>query len=327
MRKVVFVLILIIIVSCKKKYVETVPTVSLTQMSSPVSTDLNSVNFISSTLGFISGINGKVYKTSDGGNSWTNISLTSTTINVRKVLFLNSQNGFLATGGGIYITTNGGTTWTNQLSNSVNDIQFVTNNIGYAIGTGGSSYNAHVYKTWDAGLTWTNYSGSYLYSNLNAVSFINKDTGYIAGDETHVFETVDGGNTWTASGGAVMWGAKAYSGKVSDIYCTGYRTGYLTGNTGCLNSFDPSASTPLINKYEYDVNAIAYRNSHVVAVGVKSVLMPYPPLGSGLYSWTYYLSPEATTLPYTYNDVTFSDDNNFFAVGNGGVITKFKYPN
>jgi len=55
--------------------------------------------------------------------------------------------------------------------------------------------------------------------------------------------------------------------------------------------------------------------------------MPYPEFGSGLYSWTFFLSPEGTTIPNAYNDVAFADDNNYYAVGNGGIITKFKYPN
>lgn len=334
MRKIIFILTLFSIISCKKKYVETIPTVSSTQINSPVSTNLNSISFISASEGFIGGDNGKVYKTNDAGASWTNISLTSSSTKVFKVIFLTSLKGFVATDAGIYMTIDGGTTWTIQLSNDINDIQFVSSNIGYAVGAVGFSAPAKVYKTFDGGNTWEvcNSPFLYLYTDLYAVSFVNQDTGYIAGDDAKFFETIDGGYTWTQFIVGSKWGAKGYSDKIYDLYFTGYRTGYVTGSAGYLNKIGPStastvSSTPLINTYDYNLTSVTCRNSSSVCVGHKSVLMPYAEFGTGLYSWTYFLSSEATTFPYNYNDVAFADDNNYFAVGAGGVITKFKYPN
>ena len=333
MKKItIFLLIPLFFASCKKKYVETIPTVSFTQMSSPVSSNLTAIQFLSSSEGFIAGENGKVFKTNDGGNSWTNISLASTTVTIHKIVFQTTLKGYLATTGGLYRTTDGGATWTNPIYQNTYDVQLFGTYTGYAIIRDGSS--SYFYRTYDGGLNWAHTFSPPFDTDLSIMSFINEDIGYVAGSEAKIYETTDGGDTWFGFHVDTRWKDQAYTGKIADMIFTGYRSGYVTGNSGYLNkisSFDnyPSVSniTPLINEYDYNLTAIATRGSHAVAVGVNSILMPYPEFGSGLYSWTFYLSPEGTTIQATYNDVTFIDDNSYIAVGNGGIITKFKYPN
>nr|MBA3971230.1 hypothetical protein [Bacteroidota bacterium] len=228
-KTILFGLLFFSLFSCKRKYVEVIPTVSSTQLSSPVSSDLNSVCFISSSEGFIGGVNGKIYRTNDGGNSWASISMSSSAININKVLFQNSLKGLVATNAGIYLTIDGGVTWSNQLPEYISDLNFVTSNIGYAIGVGSFSVPAKIYKTFDGGTSWTQCNSTLLYSNLHAVSFVNQDTGYIAGDNAKFFETTDGGSSWSAFICDSKWQGKGYSDKIYDLYFTGYRTGYLVG--------------------------------------------------------------------------------------------------
>src|ERR1035437_8090747 len=179
MKKYLFVFcICLLVMGCKKKYVLIFPTVSVQQIASPVTEDLQSICFISSSNGFIGGSKGNIYKTNNGGSSWTNISLSDKTMNVEKVLFISALKGFCATQQDVFRTIDGGTTWVSVLNSQDNifDIQFVTATIGYAVG---GQYTQAVYKTTDGGTTWNNIYAPPGFDNpMNAVSFINKDTGY-----------------------------------------------------------------------------------------------------------------------------------------------------
>jgi len=124
--------------------------------------------------------------------------------------------GGLSGGGGIMRTTDGGRNWqavthkyvtsTSSITlASFNDVQFVTPTIAYAVGSGGL-----MIKSTDGGINWTriNTPLTALGRNINALHFLNKDTGYIGGaainttnttsinDAPKVYFTRNGGNTW-----------------------------------------------------------------------------------------------------------------------------------
>ena len=70
-----------------------------------------SVNFPSSTVGYIVGSGGVIYKTTDGGSSWVQqTSPTSTTL--YKVFFTDDTHGFAVGDAGTIIHTTDGTNWT-----------------------------------------------------------------------------------------------------------------------------------------------------------------------------------------------------------------------
>ena len=105
--------------------------------------------------------------------------------------FYDNNNGIAigASNGCIAKTTDGGTTWKYGVFSftdpsgivqkpSFNDVQFVTPTVAYAAGSLGT-----LAKSTDAGMTWTYVQNPLSTSmlNVNAVWFINKDTGYIGG--------------------------------------------------------------------------------------------------------------------------------------------------
>ena len=78
------------------------------------------------------------------------------------------------------------------------------------------------------------------------------------------------------------------------------------------------------NGWERNLYGFAVRGNKAIAVGEWSVLTYVPELSeNGL--WSDMLTPRGETFHYTWNDVTFSDDNTAVAVGRNGIITKF-YP-
>lgn len=77
----------------------------------------------------------------------------------------------------------------------VNDLHFLNGKIGFAAG-----YH-QVYKTVDAGNTWTQISNNVFVNGPSCVWFFNETTGIIAGSsgggELQIAKTINGGNTWS----------------------------------------------------------------------------------------------------------------------------------
>lgn len=126
------------------------------------------------------------------------------------------SGGALGVSGAIMRTTNGGVNWqavtfkyatsTGSVAlGSFTDVHFITSTTAYAVGSGGL-----MIKSTDGGINWVkiNTPLTALGRNINALHFINKDTGYIGGaaintsnttninDAPKVYVTRNGGNTW-----------------------------------------------------------------------------------------------------------------------------------
>ncbi len=173
---------------------------------------------------------GGVWKTTDGGNTWTNT--TSATLNTgaqvsdmvmdpTNHLTLYAADGVLYgdAENGIYKTTNGGSTWalagTTPSGTAVGRFSLgISNSTPPVIYTGiqnPSTYGLFgVYKSTDSGATWTNlpncpdYMGTQgWYDQFVAVSPKNPNIVYVAGVTTYstpsdaILESQDGGSTWT----------------------------------------------------------------------------------------------------------------------------------
>jgi photosystem II stability/assembly factor-like uncharacterized protein len=100
------------------------------------------------------------------------------------------------TAGGTGGTSGGGTGGTGggtaTILNDLNQIQFVDNTTGYAVGDG------VVIKSLDGGVKWVTINTA---NNLNftAIYFANASIGYLGGNDqyySYLFRTVDGGLTW-----------------------------------------------------------------------------------------------------------------------------------
>jgi len=101
----------------------------------PTANNLNSVNFISNSVGFVCGNSGAVYKTVNGGANWTLANTGLPTVNWKSISFRDANNGIVAgDNGNVYITTNGGTSWTSQTTGiSRNLLKAKAFSNGYAV--------------------------------------------------------------------------------------------------------------------------------------------------------------------------------------------------
>lgn len=138
-----------------------------------------------------------VYKTTDGGITWTK---THDTFSVMEEIycldFIDNNTGFVSGGYDqpqLKKTTDGGKTWTTKgESLSFGQIQFLNPQTGYARN---STYPyQRIYKTTDGGENWEVVLNKE--EGINSFHFFDERVGYTVGTYQFIYKTVDGGNNW-----------------------------------------------------------------------------------------------------------------------------------
>ncbi len=202
---------------------------------------INAICFPSANIGYAVGSPGKIYKTINGGGSWVP-QTSGTTVSLNAVYFLNTNIGFAFGANGIILkTTNGGSTWIGQssiTSQEFTSICFVSADTGYI-----ATANGGILRTTNSGNNWTFQTNnintnSYATHNLNAIDFIDVNTGYavthysnIGGPQTNtlgaIFKTTNGGQNWVrqlADSNSYLYG----------LYFPNAGTGFAVGNNGSI---------------------------------------------------------------------------------------------
>jgi photosystem II stability/assembly factor-like uncharacterized protein len=212
----------IIFLSCKEVKVEAASEnedIYVNLQHSGTVENLRSVHFFDVTNGLTVGTIGGLYRTANGGQSWTKTfpipmdtakSVIDTTIVYSRIYFKNSNNGWLlgtynsrasltvatvaARKTALLKTTDGGRTWKNKNFDATvktfNAIQFFDENNGYVIGNAGL-----IYRTSDGGETWIKQESG-VTSNLRDIAIITPSTAMIVGPNGVLLKTQNGGETW-----------------------------------------------------------------------------------------------------------------------------------
>lgn len=141
-------------------------------------TTITRLYFLDSTTGWAGTSVGAVYKTTDGGVTWS-LAATAAPSSVSGLTFTSASNGWLVAGDGkLYKTTNGGSGWTSttlQVDALFRDVDFANANDGLVVGDAGV-----VYRTFDGGATWVRYDGAAT-TDYNRASFPTSTQAYILG--------------------------------------------------------------------------------------------------------------------------------------------------
>jgi photosystem II stability/assembly factor-like uncharacterized protein len=163
--------------------------------------------------------NGRVYKTTNGGLSWTHQATASFTSACKFVHFFNANEGVAVGENEVFITSNGGTNWTLQTAIPVpfggptyfiiNSYEvFGQNNIWLGDDAG------VVYYSSDKGHSWSvrsGQSGALGYQGIKGIAFKSGLEGMAVAsvfqsggsgggantDNGQFYKTIDGGTTWT----------------------------------------------------------------------------------------------------------------------------------
>lgn len=156
----------------------------------------------------------RVYRTTNSGSNWTAVSgdLTDGNHTITAIRVSKNNSDYVCAGtfdGRIHLSTNGGSSWASITSSSLperpaNDIvfdPFDENTIyaafqGFAL-LGQQDQKGHVWKTTNAGITWTNITGDLPDIPVNALALNPYDgLDIVAGTDVGLFRTVNGGLTW-----------------------------------------------------------------------------------------------------------------------------------
>ncbi len=214
----------------------------------PFAYQLESIHFVNASVGYTSGLvnsmtsRGGVFKSTDGGRTWKNVSPIGN-IDVWGTFFMDENNG-LVIGGGcdgkqqFYKTTNGGKTWTyftqNLPESGLSDlIMDKLTGTGYAVSSG------WIWISTNFGSTWETFSRSgysdwqeeiSLSGNTFLVPYSEGCTGGGPGGGARI--STDFGKTWVQSKfGKSMFGT--YLKTPSEGWVVGWeRSAYYTTNAG-----------------------------------------------------------------------------------------------
>ena len=177
-----------------------------------------SIDFINGLTGLaIYGYQGNIVKTTNGGNSWSEVS-SGTTLSFRKIVFVNNLIGYVLPqwGGNLLKTINGGNGWfftTKAYSDdflSMFDMFFVDENKGWINSGGGLYYTNNGGSNWqkkksypllpDDGGAHRMIKSIYMFDTLNGIG-IGEYQKPLSGStytiNSLIAKTIDGGENWS----------------------------------------------------------------------------------------------------------------------------------
>jgi photosystem II stability/assembly factor-like uncharacterized protein len=283
----------------------------------PQTNDLNSVRFVSSTMGFAVGNFGTIIKTLDAGSTWSVLS-SGTSKNLNSVFFLDVHTGFVVGDSGLILkTVNSGMSWNLVPSGTVknlNSICFSPAN-GFIVGD-----SAVILKTVDAGNSWNSANASLVSQNykrnIYSVFCYSSSEIYACGDtrgaaDSPIFISGNGGTGW--GGGSAELNGTMYS-----IVVMTKRKGFCAG-TSALRI----ASSPNITFWNYG-NKVSQHIERCLFF--TDSLTGYSVGDNGMIAYTTDATTswmiQNSTVSDNLNSVYFTDRDHGVAVGQNGVILK-----
>lgn len=274
----------------------------------------SAVRFTSQNTAYTITTAGKIFKTEDGGNTWTQQD-SGTEMHLYDMFFFNDLHGYIVGGdaineGIILKTTDGGSTWLSaNFQVRLSNIYFINDLIGFIAGR-------KLFKTLDGGTTWNEVDLGY--SAYSSINFFDESTGLLsAGND--VLKTIDGGNSWVslnninAAGKIQILNNLAFLHNYSDIFKTHDR-----GNTWQKTEHFATGSVHFINERQ------------AVGVGQFWYELGFFPDGilyitndGGKHWEEKHFSAEEF---YKIEDIDFSNDSTALAVGHTrGCVAKLKF--
>lgn len=217
--------------------------------------------FINADTGWVVNVDGYIYKTTDGGNSFTT-QLYQPATSFRCIGFANANKGWAGNLGPgswnptsdanpLYQTTDGGNSWqavtniTGTVPTGICGINVVNDTLVYAVGrVGGPCY---IMKTMDGGNSWTSVNFNPPAFYLIDCKFFSPDTGLVAGctgtsfsnEKIAIWRTTDGGQNWILA----YHDSSTYFGHCWKVNFPSRNIGYASVESGCSCDTTPVMKT------------------------------------------------------------------------------------
>jgi photosystem II stability/assembly factor-like uncharacterized protein len=266
---------------------------------------LSDMYWINDNEGWIcSGINGEIYHTNNGGQTFT---IQTTQNSTNAIYMLNSVEGYAGGyNGRVYRTTNGGTTWNaiGSIGSTLLSICFPPSSAtGYCCG-----YTGKIYSITSTGVSSMS---SGVTANLRSISFPSSGLGWTCADG--IILHFDG---------AIWYEQDSPSESYNSIYMVNNNTGWAVGSPGIIvNTTDGGLnwnyqSNPDISKR--DLNDVFYLNaSEGWTVGTDGIIL-HTTNGGAL--WKIEGAGITTNM---LRAVQFTSSKNGYVLGNKGTLLKF----
>jgi photosystem II stability/assembly factor-like uncharacterized protein len=281
------------------------------------------IYFLNEKKGWITGGNGTIMTTEDGGDTWKKMA-SGTADTIREVYFSDEQNGWLlcerdrynmGTKAPSYLlkTTDGGAHWINiELGNgspALVSIFFGKDKKGWAVGESGA-----VFSMTDNGDVWRKRVAPTVYAVFDG-AFSSEYNGCLVGGGGTILFTEDGGQLWNV---ATVFGQSET--KLNAVFFADKRNGWTVGSQGKIfNTTNGGKSwRPQTSAVKTDLHDVYFSSaSDGWAVGENGTLLRTQ---SGGKVW----ANVPSGVPHRLERVSFISRDRGFAIGFGGTVLRYR---
>lgn len=166
--------------------------------------NFSDVYAITQHIVIVTGTNGTILKTTDGGTTWQQKN-SGTTQNLGKIQFPTSDIGYVIEASGKLLKTNdGGETWSSIILDNISSIyslSCVNENLIF-LSCKDANSNSILLKSENGGSSWEKVIGNDSQVKFYDIQFLNGETGYASSSdvyhssENNILKTLDGGKNW-----------------------------------------------------------------------------------------------------------------------------------
>ncbi|GAB4299453.1 MAG: hypothetical protein Kow0098_25980 [Ignavibacteriaceae bacterium] len=288
-------------------------------LNSGTTNDLKSVMFADALTGYVTGVNGTVLKTTDGGLNWIPLSVGSSQ-NINALYVFDADNvvivgdlGFAA------YTTDGGSNW-NSVSTGVSDNLYSVNFDNSGNGVAGGTSQTILIST-DTGASWSISQTGFFGGGFWAAYVDPSNTNLYVFGENSIFQPLFGHST----NNGLSWNWTAFyfnnnEGRGYDIHFFDSNNGIACGSIwtgeGGIARTTNNGSSWTSTLYASALFGMDFPSSNIgFAVGLFGYILKTT---DGGITWSVQTSP----TPETLEDVDFVDNFVGYAVGTFGKIIK-----
>ncbi|MEZ5042962.1 MAG: YCF48-related protein [Saprospiraceae bacterium] len=264
---------------------------------------ISGIHFTNNNEGIVIGDDRVIYKTKDGGTSWT----ISTLLMLRdddeidQIEFKDNQLGFLLGSDFLIKTVNGGESWKKVYNDDFRSFYFLNGQTGFISGGYGST--AFLIKTTNGGESWTQIAQN----TFQDLHFTSEQTGFgIDASDDQLYQTTDGGINWHL----VLESYNDYE----EIQAVNDLVIYAIGNDLSILKSNDAGNTWSEYRIPDGFNDLAFLNSNI-GVAINDSYQFYKTINGGI-TW------EESRIPGSGNGIIISPNSKLFISGENGTILR-----
>ena len=279
--------------------------------------DLQAVHFVNADVGYAAGAAGTVVKTTDGGATWTDVSL-SLGLDIQDLYFFDESTGLVVgPQGRIGRTEDGGATWALVPSGTSKTLYSVS--FSGPVGIIGAESQG-ILRSDDQGRTWAVVQSGFVGFPFFGAYMRSPTDGYVAGQnaifQPNVGFSDDGGRTWDY----VVFYFNGNEGRNRDVYFLDALDGLTVGETftaeGAISRTADGGQNWSTTLFPDALNAVDFGTEQAgYSVGANGAILA---TADGGQTWT----PEPSGTAATLYDVSIPTASTAYAAGGGGTVLK-----